>query len=532
MLVFHSMIIFALEDRFRQLIIKSCLAILLGWHVLTLLVPFVVIGLFKTGFMLGPAHTKNYGKSWVQTSLLRFRIGIAAMVTCRYMVLGAVVGTFSILVLVYIEVFDFPVLEPMTRRLGLDSESNQIVTEQAEWTSFLRDQLIRIGLMSIPFALPGYSSTPTWWKGGDLLGISESQNLFIGVVVVGVCVVGMFFVRYRLLTMTAVVSGVYSIILWRYDISIYGHDIGYYIGLTLVFFALIFALIWRSTSELLMGFISAISVLIFVFSAFQMSFTDHYGRLTSKFLELDRLVDRVMDSSLPISRDYFDVYLGDERTLVYVRTPCRSEDVTDSFFLHIFPVDVEDLPGDRPAFGFYNRVFNFDSSGIMDSQRCAIEIELPDYDIASIRTGQLTDSADRIWDSITSDPYNVVYPGLNLRVDQTVSSREPVISGHFDVYLGDDRTLVYVRAPCRNEDVIDRFFLHIFPVDVEDLPGDRPAFGFDNLDYDFGDRGPISSQRCAIEIELPDYDIASIRTGQFTDGEGQIWTGEFDLADG
>ena len=168
----------------------------------------------------------------------------------------------------------------------------------------------------------------------------------------------------------------------------------------------------------------------------------------------------------------------------------------------------------------------------MDSQRCAIEVELPDYDIAGIRTGQLTESADRVWDGIISDPYNVVYPGLNLRVDQTVSSREPVFSGHFDIYLGDDRTLVYVRTPCRSEDVTDRFFLHIFPNDVEDLPGDRPDFGFDNLDYDFGDRGLISSQRCAIEIELPDYDIASIRTGQFTDDEGSIWTGEFDLADG
>ena len=215
---------------------------------------------------------------------------------------------------------------------------------------------------------------------------------------------------------------------------------------------------------------------------------------------------------------------------MYVRTPCRSEDVIAPFFLHIFPSDVEDLPEDRTAFGFDNLHFFFDSSGIMDSQRCAMEIELPDYDIASVRTGQLTDSGDRIWDGIVSDPYNIVYPGLNLRVDQTVSSREPVVSDHFDVYLGDDRTLVYVRTPCRSEDVIAPFFLHIFPVTVEDLPGDRPAFGFDNLDFDFSDRGLISSQRCAIAIDLPEYDIASIRTGQFTDSEGQIWTGEFDLA--
>ena len=44
-LVFHGMVLFVQEGRFRQLLGKTCLALLLGWHVYGLLLPFVVLGL-------------------------------------------------------------------------------------------------------------------------------------------------------------------------------------------------------------------------------------------------------------------------------------------------------------------------------------------------------------------------------------------------------------------------------------------------------------------------------------------------------
>ena len=531
MLVFHGMVIFALKGRFYQLAIKSCLALLLSWHVLTLLVPFIAIGLFKES----STRNNNCTKIGLRCLLLKVRMSIAAVVTSRYMILGIIVVVFSILVLIYIGL-DLPVLESMTRRLIMNLESSQVIADQVELPSFLRDQLINIGLISIPYAMPGYSSTPTWWKGGDLLGVSELQNLFIGIVVVGVCVVGMFFVRHRLLTITAVLSGVCWIILWRYNSSIYGHEILYYIGLPLAFFAIIFTLTWRSTSELLMRYISATAVLIFIFSGVQMisigNSIGNLGRFSAEFHELDRRVDQTVSSGEPVIRDYFDVHWADDGALVYARAPCRSEDVIPSFFLHIYPINAEDLPEHRATTGFDNLVFGFGDRGIIDYQRCAIVVELPDYDIASIRTGQLTDDGDRIWTGIASNPYSAVHADLNLRVDQTVSSGEPVIRDYFDVHWADDGALVYARAPCRSEDVIPSFFLHIYPINAEDLPEHRATTGFDNLVFGFGDRGIIDYQRCAIVVELPDYDIASIRTGQLTDDGDRIWTGEFDLAGG
>ena len=45
MLTFHGMVVFVQEGRFRQLLVKTCVALLLGWHVLALLLSFVIFGL-------------------------------------------------------------------------------------------------------------------------------------------------------------------------------------------------------------------------------------------------------------------------------------------------------------------------------------------------------------------------------------------------------------------------------------------------------------------------------------------------------
>ena len=46
MLVFHGMTIFVLQqERFRQLLAKTCIALALGWHVYALLLPFIAFSL-------------------------------------------------------------------------------------------------------------------------------------------------------------------------------------------------------------------------------------------------------------------------------------------------------------------------------------------------------------------------------------------------------------------------------------------------------------------------------------------------------
>ena len=103
----------------------------------------------------------------------------------------------------------------------------------------------------------------------------------------------------------------------------------------------------------------------------------------------------------------------------------------------------------------------------------------------------------------------------------------PIIRSDWDVYLVEDR-LIYTKDQCSPEDAEPMFFLHLDPVDMNDLPDHRKQYGFDNLDFAFrGYRPPIEGGVCVAIRELPDYGIAAIRTGQFVPGEGQIWNGRF-----
>ena len=109
---------------------------------------------------------------------------------------------------------------------------------------------------------------------------------------------------------------------------------------------------------------------------------------------------------------------------------------------------------------------------------------------------------------------------------------EPVIRSNYDVYINETR-LIYLHRSCSQKDIEHRFFLHITPVHLHDLPEDRKQHGFDNLDFFFN--GPFSDDSftlvqndiCIAVRYLPQYDIKQVQTGQFTPETGSIWEGEF-----
>ncbi len=106
-------------------------------------------------------------------------------------------------------------------------------------------------------------------------------------------------------------------------------------------------------------------------------------------------------------------------------------------------------------------------------------------------------------------------------------TREPNTRSFFDVYRYEGK-LVYIRESCNPNDLRERFFLHILPVNETDLPGWRKPYGFDNLDFDFYMYGVRFDGKCMAVMPLPEYEISSIRTGQYT-REGEIWEGKFSL---
>ncbi len=227
-------------------------------------------------------------------------------------------------------------------------------------------------------------------------------------------------------------------------------------------------------------------------------------------------------SGEPVARGAFDVYLSDG-ALVYVKEPCEQGDTDAKFFLHITPEQVADLPEERRESGFDNLDFDFFPNGALFDGRCAARVPLPDYAVASIRTGQAAEGGRESWRAefaLNAEPYRAAY--------QAAVSGEPLARGAFDVYLANG-ALVYVKEPCEQEDVHARFFLHIVPERVGDLPEERRARVFDNLDFDFFSNGALFEGSCAARVPLPDYAIASIRTGQYAGGAGELWRAEFAL---
>ena len=117
---------------------------------------------------------------------------------------------------------------------------------------------------------------------------------------------------------------------------------------------------------------------------------------------------------------------------------------------------------------------------------------------------------------------------LVANISEYVESAEPSAVSTYNLYL-QDNALYYAKRPCAASDTELRFFLHIYPEDVNDLPGHRRRHGFANLDFDFRDHGLAAGDRCIIRRPLPGYPIERIDTGQFIRPNGpEVW--EVELA--
>ena len=105
---------------------------------------------------------------------------------------------------------------------------------------------------------------------------------------------------------------------------------------------------------------------------------------------------------------------------------------------------------------------------------------------------------------------------------------KPAAQSQYAIYLSAG-ALTYIKDPCAPDDAQARFFLHIIPANAAHLLPDRRPHGFANLDFAFPRYGVNLDGKCVIIADLPPYDIARIRTGQFVSGENALWRVEIDL---
>ena len=260
MLTFHGMVLFVQEGRFRQLLVKACVALLLGWHVYALLLPFIVFGaageLFRTS---------------------EHRRPVVALLSSPYLLLGMSSVFFGTLLLGFnlaseyfamnaTSVAELSTVKSMLKRFGLNETFNTTYADRLAWLPFLKTQFSRVGGMSLPYLLSGYSpGTPP-----VLPGIAAAF------VVLGACLAGLArHGRHRLLMATLAVSGFCWALPMRHNTFTHDFESLFYIGIPLVFYCLILQHVHRLYGDRLAAGLSVAALLVFVLSSFQMS---HIGR--------------------------------------------------------------------------------------------------------------------------------------------------------------------------------------------------------------------------------------------------------------
>ena len=609
MLVFHGMVLYAQEGRFRQLLVRTAVAVLLGWHVLGLIAPFVLLAL---GRELLASRADGGGARPEGERRLRPRAILAYgafSALCAALALGFNFGNEYRALGGEVPLHELPSFQSMLRRSGADAAQEHV--GGLGWATFLRGQFGGIGGMAIPYAVADGIGLDLMQRGSIWPPPAVAPWLAVpGAAALAACAAGLRWLPQRTLFAALLLSGWCWAVPFRGSTAFHEFEAMFHVGVPLAFWSLLLLGLRRSLSgrraARALPAAALAAAAVFALSAAAMGrvgqgpaaaaaereTTADFGAMrpftagrtvlfepalrhpaarkayirywlygsypepspigtAEEWAEASRRHDYVvapvdLGGSLtpgnrryhlyrpaalaaawdaiaarePDARSEFEVRLAG-RTLTWTRGDCAEHDVRPALFVHAVPLDASDPPPDREYF--------LDYHGLRFGGRCIARIELPDYPLAGIRTGQRQGyplaglrTGQRqgylppIWE-VSLPVGDASFPRYASTWRETATAGEPAARGPFDVYR-DGRTLTYVRDDCAPEDAEDRFFVHVY-----DFGGAR-----ERLDFRFGDRGARWGGACVAAVELPDYEVRSVRTGQY-DATGHLWDEEFAL---
>ena len=495
MLVFHGMVVFVQEGRFRQLLAKTCVALLLGWHVYAFLLPFLILGL------AGEATRARKDGTAVWP---RVCSAAAAVLRSRYMALGVFAVLFGAAVLGFnfaneyaalggeTPVTELPSVQSMLLRTGLDRDFDTPF-DRVGWLRFFRQQFLRVCVASVPSVLKDWGvdlleSFPSVRLSAPSLSgpaLSVYILLLLMVVVASTAVVclarRLLARRHRMLLATLALSGFFWALPIRHNTGdpSHAHEALYYVGVPLVLYSLLLLWVHKRWGHRPVAGLAVAALLAFVVSTFQM---ERRFRLDARAAEIQQTGAAEFGTirettrgkvvlfpgsvepgewSMQVAQTH---YLWDPGRRYYLAGSVwtRSRDVEVAARAADFIVSPDRVESDALLTPGNQLVFLYDSAGIDD---------LLEF-------------------------YRAAY--------QRVVSGEPAARSYFDVYLRDD-ALVHVREPCVEEDTRGGIFVNMIPEDRKDLPGGHGSFI----------RGPMLFEgKCIAAFPLPDYPISGIRTGQ------------------
>lgn len=484
-LVFHGMTLFVQENRFRQLAAKTCLALLLGWHVLALLLPFVILGLARE--LVASPRGALFRSRYLALGLAALFFGGAVLGFNFANEFFALKGKTALT--------DLPTFHSMRYRVGLNEEFNAAHAEALAWPHFLQEQFHRIGKMSLPYLLSGAEARPGT---GVLGGLAFCATLL-----------GLAFARHKILWAVLALSGFCWTLPLRNAAAFADFDALSYIGIPLAFFSLTLLGLKRLAGDRLGLGVAAAALLVFVASGvknaragFDAENADFHTTLLADF---EAMGGMTKGKAVFVPRmgygahmkgawfGQFAMYYLAGSPLLFTGDLARRE-LADFI---IRPRPWEGAPSLTPE----NRLAFLYDRAIYDEQIDRILAAAGAPAIRVIQDGQA-------WEARLHGG-KLIY---------AVSPQDA--SAPFDIRA-------YNRLLEDSE-----IFLHVVPVDAGDLPEDRKQQGFVQLDFRFKKHILRHGKRAVAAAALPDYDIARIRTGQFVPGAGDkklLWEAEADF---
>ncbi len=340
--------------------------------------------------------------------------------------------------------------------------------------------------MFIPYALLGVvavAESPTW--------LSKRAVVVLGVALPVAGLIGSIFVRPRILFATLASFGFFWALPMRNQVVDHSFESIYYIGVPLVFFTIVLLLARRLIDrDAVIAAASVAALILFAVSSFQMSRIGYSAESAQAV--------RAAEQELLAVPELTDDELV---TVLYIGGPHKplfgnAGDAVE-YYLNTSLIRYSYLPAAEDGFVVMRE--RVDTDALLTPQNQYFFL----YDTAGLTA----------W-------YGAKY--------RSVASTEPLVREEFDVYLIDG-TVYYLKEPCERADAAGRFFLHVYPEDLNDLSDGRRPHGFDNLDFGFEERGLLFDGKCLAIVDIPQYDIARFRTGRVGGDGVQGWNAALDI---
>ena len=490
LLTFHGMVVFVQEGRFRQLVVKSCAALLLGWQVYALLLPFIVFGAVDVLRRRAP---------W--GSLQEAVRAVAAVLCGRHVVLGVVTLLFGVLVLglnlaneylafggelLWTEV---PTFRRLLWRFGLLPEGAYAAyADRLAWWPYLQQQAASIGGMSLPFLVAGEADQSSAW----LMAVGA-----------GACVASLIAARRRPVPAALAVSGLCWTLPMRHFAFAHDFQSLFYLGIPLV--------LWSAALSHLLGASStrravavAVTLVVFLGSTVRMSAVGHGPARAD--LQAEVIADFEMVRPLTSGKG---IFVPKSRRSAEIAMAAFAID----YYLAGSRIDYRDKADRRPLADFI--LTNRREPGKEDALLTPDTRRVFLYDRAA-------------WDGHAGSPprRNVDLRTIRRAVPEAVvrfvETNEPVLRTRFDLYVMESR-FVLVKDGCTPEDVRRPFLIHITPTRESDFDDDRRQYGFNRSGLRFERNGTFDSDRCWLWGSRPPYGIRRLEIGQYIPRVGRSW---------